>query len=224
MAGFKRSQPGLRFSAEKVTPDEQDEYFHYSIAMPGTANAFFGTPAVGGTSAVAAVVVVSRYPDYPRNINFSLAGTGAGMAGTLVYNAFDQFGSVFQETLATGTASNGGTVVGTKIVASFTSGTVSYGTAVGNGTPSIGFVPGTGCLFGLPVKLGTTADIVSLSMVAGTGVISYNGGTVAGFVNVAQSAIRPAAALTGSQVISAWIVSTFVPDNIPVVSNLRQAV
>lgn len=224
MAGFKRSQPGLRFSSEKVTPDEQDEYVNYTIALPGTASAFFGTAVVGGTSAVTAVVVVNRYPDYPRNINFSLAGSAAGMAGTLVYNAFDQFGSVFQETIATGTASNGGTALGTKIVASFTSGTISYGTAVGGGTPSVGFVPGTGCLFGLPVKIGSATDVVFLSMNAGTGAITYNGGTVAGFVNTAQHAIRPAATLTGTQVINAWVVSSFVPDNIPFVSNLKQAV
>ena len=32
MAGFKHSQPGLRFANEKVTPDEQDSYFIYDIS------------------------------------------------------------------------------------------------------------------------------------------------------------------------------------------------
>jgi len=225
MAGFKRSQPGLRFSGEQVTADEQDDYNVYTISSPGTADKWFGTAAIAGTSAAAAaVVVINRYPDYPRNLNYIMVGTGAGMAGTFSVSGFDQFGSPLVETVAIATASNGGTVVGTAVFGRFDAGTFQYGTALGNGTTKVGFVPGTGCLFGLPVKIAGTNDIALMSHVAGTGAVSYNGGTVAGFVNTTLSAIRPAAAVTGSESINVWVKSSFNPDNIAKVSNLKLAV
>lgn len=222
MAGFKRSQPGLRFNTgERITADEQDDYNIYSVGNPGTSNIWFGTAAVAGTSATGAFVISNRYPDYPRNINYTLVGTGAGMAGTFTVNGVDQFGAVVSETVATGTASNGGTIVGTQVFGRLDSGTVNFGTAVGNGTTKLGFVPGTGCLFGLPVKIAGTQDVVLMSHVAGTGNVSYNGGTIAGFINTTLSAFRPAVSVTGSETINVWVKSSFSPDNIPVVTNLK---
>ena len=225
MAGFKRSQPGLRFNAgEKVTADEQDVYEVYNISSPGTAASWFGTCAAGGTSAVTALGVANRYPDYPRNMNYILVGTGAGMAGTFVTNGYDQFGSPISETVAIATAANGGTVVGTAIFGRFDSGTISFGTAVGNGTVRLGFVPGTACLFGLPVKIAGTTDIALASMTNGTGAISWNGGTVGGYVKVTPSAILTGGTLSGSETLNIWIKPSLAPDSIPVVSNLKLAV
>lgn len=230
MAGFKRSQIGLRQAGERITQDEEDQYLIYNISSPGTSANWFGTSNVAGTSSLGTVGIINRYADYPRNLNYTLVGTGAGMAGTFIVSGVDQFGNTVSETVATGTASNGGTVVGTQIFAQFTGGTVQYGTAIGNGTPLIGFVPGTGCLFGLPVPIGGTKDVVFASMVAGTGVISWNGGTVGGFVGVTSplsgtppvATIRAVAALTGSQTINVWIKPTYIPDNIAIVANLKQ--
>lgn len=221
MAGFKRSQPGIRFAGERITADEQDDYNIYAIGNPGTSNLWFGTAPVGGTSSLGTVVITNRYADYPRNINYTLVGTGAGMAGTFTAVGVDQFGSAVTEVATTGTASNGGTVVGSAVFARLDSCLVNFGTAVGNGTTKVGFVPGTGCLFGLPVKIAGTQDVVLLSHNAGTGNVSYNGGTVAGFINTTYHAIRPAAAVTGSETINAWIKSSFVPDSIPTVTNLK---
>ena len=58
------------------------------------------------------MVITNRTPDWPRNINFALAGTGVGMAGTLDVNGRDQFGASQSESLGFGSADNGGTVVG----------------------------------------------------------------------------------------------------------------
>ena len=227
MAGFKHSQPGLRFANEKITPDEQDSYFIYDIGQAGTSGAWFGTVAASGTSAVVAVGVVNTQADYPRNVNFSLAGTGAGMAGTLTYNAKDVFGSQYQETIATGTASNGGTVVGTGLCANFISGTVSFGTAIGNGTATVGFVPGTGCLFQLPVRIGSATDVVLMSMLNGTGAVTYNGGSInaGAFIGTLANGvgyIRPAQAVTGSQTINVWVKSTYSAELPWTFSNLKQ--
>ena len=224
MSGFKISQPGLRFGGEKISPDEIDRYEVYAISHPGTASTWWASAGTAGTASSIAVVVINRLPDYPRNINFILAGTGVGMAGTLVANGLDQFGSVISESIGFGSADNGGTTVGTKVFAQITSGTLNYGTAVGNGTPQIGFVPGTGCLFGLPTRLGSASDVVHYGMDAGTGAITVNGGTVAGFVNKNMSAIRPAVALTGTQTINVWTKTSLIPDQIPVLTKLTQPV
>ncbi len=223
---LKRESPGLQFakSTYAVTPDEIDRYEVVNFNLPAKDAVFWASAGTAGTASAIACVIINAIPDYPRNINFALAGTATGMAGTLTVNGRDQFGNSITESLGFGSADNGGTVVGTKVFGQFTSGTLNYGTAVGNGTPSIGFVPGTNCLLGLPIKIAATADIVHLGMAAGTGAISYGGGTVAAFVNVPMHAIRPAATLTGTQSIVAWVKTTFSEQNGTVQSNGTQAV
>jgi hypothetical protein len=210
---FKKSQIALQTGVERVSPDELDAYEVYTVINPSTealGPQFMGTAAVGGTSSVQALVVTNKYPDYPRNLTFVVVGTGAGMAGTLVLNGKDQFGSTITETFATGTAANGGTVSGTRVFGQITSGTVSLGTAVGNGTSKLTFTPGTNCLFGLPVKIGATTDVVHYGMSAGTGPISVGGGTAIGsLVNTAVHAFRPFAAFGGSTNFNVWVKSTY---------------
>src|SRR3954468_23851896 len=121
MSGLKRALPELRFSATTglqnnipsyaVTPDEIDRYEVVTIVNPNTltANAFIGTYAVAGTSAANSLVIVNAIPDWPRNLEYSITGTGAGMAGTTTVVGFDQFGSAITETFSIGTAANGGT-------------------------------------------------------------------------------------------------------------------
>lgn len=227
MAGFKHSQPGLRFANEKITPDEQDSYYIYDIGQAGTSSLWFGTCPIAGTSATGTVVISNTQADYPRNVNFTLVGTGAGMAGTLTYSAIDAFGSAYTETLKTGTASNGGTVVGTGLCATFTGGTVNFGTAVGNGTTQVGFVPGTGCFFELPIRIGSLTDVVFMSMLNGTGAVTYNGGSInagsfVGTLGNGVGYVRPAQAVTGSQTINVWIRSTYSAELPWTFSNLKQ--
>lgn len=230
MSGFKHSQPGLRLSGEAISPDEQDSYTVYQIALPGTTQQWFGSAPISGTADTKAFTVINAIADYPRNMLFVLAATGSQTAlkGTAVVNGKDQFGSVISETFAIATGTGAGTVVGTKVFAQFTSGTVSYGTMSTTGTPNLGFVVGTNCLFGLPVKLNSgtagTADVVMLSHNAGTGAVTVGGGTIAAFVNAPMSAVRPAAAITGTEVITAWVKSSFNPDSIPTVANMKQVV
>lgn len=210
---LKRLQPGVRFSGFKVTPDETDAYTVYTVNNPATAALgpkFIGTAAVAGTAATGAIVVTNKYPDYPRNLEFTINGTAAGMAGTLTINGFDQFGSAIQETMGFGSADNGGTVVGTRVFGQVSSGTVTFGTAVGNGTSQIRHANGTDCRFGLPVKIGATTDVVHYGMSAGTGPISVGGGTAIGsLIDVNAHAFRPFAAFGGTTFFNVWIKSTF---------------
>src|SRR3990167_9270449 len=106
---FKRSQPGIRFSGERVSPDEMDNNFVYQINNPSTTalgTLFVGSGGTAGTSANIALVVNNKYPDYPRNVAFNIHGTGAGMAGTLTINGEDQVGSQKSEKITICTASN----------------------------------------------------------------------------------------------------------------------
>jgi hypothetical protein len=208
---LKRIEPAIRFGGTEyfVTPDEEDSYKIYNIVNPGTSNTFWATAGTAGTSAVVALTISNRYPDYPRSIRFALPGSTAGLGGTLVVKGLNQFGETQNGTMTLAGSTNGGTMNGTLVWARLDSGTVSYGTSVGNGTPAIGFVTGTACLFGLPVKLGGTSDVVFMSHAAGTGAVSFNGGTIAAYVNKGQSAIQPAAAVTGTESINVWIKSTY---------------
>lgn len=210
---FKRSQPGLRFGGQGVSPDEMDAYQVYQVANPSTAllgPLFVASAGTSGTSDVVAAVINNKYPDYPRNVQFALAGSAAGMTGTLTLNGNDQFGSAITESFTFAGANNGGTVAGTKVFGQFLSGTLAYGTALGVGTPSISFVPGTACLFGLPVKIGRAADVVHYGMSAGTGPISVGGGTAIGsLVDTTVHAFRPFAAFGGTTFFNVWVKSTF---------------
>ena len=225
MSGLKRHLHALTIANSEfaVTPDEVDRYEVVTISAPGINTAWWASAGTAGTAAEVACVLISEIADWPRNVRFALAGTGVGMAGSLDLVGVDQFGGSVSETLGFGSADNGGTVVGTKVFAAVNSGTLRYGTAVGNGTPAIGFVTGTNCLFGLPLKIGGTTDVVLLSQAVGTGAVAYNGGTVAGFVNTAYHAIRPAATITGTTVINVWVNPTYKSDNtIPRMANLAQ--
>ena len=210
---FKRSQPGLRFAAEAVSPDEMDAYTVYNVVNPSTAALgplFVASGGTAGTSAVVPIVINSALPDYPRNVQFNIHGTHGNMAGTLEINGADQFGSEISETMSFGTAANGGTVAGTRVFGQFFSGTVSYGTAVGNGTPGIGFGPGTNTLFGLPVKIASTSDVVHYGMSAGTGPIAVGQGSAIGtLVDTGVHAFRPFAAFGGTTFFNVWVKSTY---------------
>lgn len=102
MAGFKRSQPGLAFASEKVTPDEIDMYRQYIIAFPAVATGlaqtwyFLGTSGTADTVAITPLRVIA---DYPRSLEFSITGSSVGMAGSVDVNGRDQFGVVISETI-----------------------------------------------------------------------------------------------------------------------------
>src|SRR3990167_934284 len=183
---LKRAQPGLRFalSENAVQPDEIDAYEQYVIAFPSYDLKWFGTWPVAGTAATGTLVLINAIADYPRNLEFVLAGTGVGMAGTATIYGTNQFGGSINEVFGFGSADNGGTVVGTKVFAQLSAGTLLFGTAVGNGTAKIGVgTLGTTTLFGLPFKVGGTTDLKSFAF--GTNHISatVNGGTIAAFID-----------------------------------------
>ena len=217
--------PSIKISGQLVSPDEIDRYEVFQF-RPQIDAGFLAHGGTSGTADTVALGIRNRLPDTPRNLNFSFPGSATGQAGTVTVNGVDQFGITVTESLGFGSADNGGTVVGSMIFAQITSGTMYYGTSAGVGTPVVGFVPGTGCLIGLPIKLNGTTDVVHLGMQAGTGAITYGGGTIAAFVNVPRSAIRPAATLNGTSAIIAWVKPRYAGELYPngTMRNLSQAV
>jgi hypothetical protein len=225
MSGFKRSQPGLRFAEEKITPDEIDRYETYYIINPSYSGAWVGAAGTAGTSSAIALTKTNVILDYPRNLEMAITGSATGMAGTMVVNGHDQFGNVITESFGFGSADNGGTVVGTKVFAEVTSGTLTYGTAVGSGTSRLGVgTSGTTALFGLPTKLGGTTDVKLITFTAGAGAATVNGGTIAAFVDVPMHAIKSPKDLPGTTSIMVWFKSSYNAENEAIVSNLAQRV
>lgn len=208
MAGIKSYLPDIKIQKQGVTWDEMDAYRVLTI-RPAINVRWWASAGTAGTAALGTFTMVNRLPDWPRNINFILAGSATGMAGSIDVSGKDQFGNTIAETLGFGSADNGGTVVGTRVFARLDSGTLRYGTAVGSGTPQIGLVPGTNCLLGLPDKINGTTDVVHLGFNLGTGAVTYGGGTIAAFVNSPMHAIRPAAALDGTAQVMVWYKSTY---------------
>lgn len=215
------NRPGQGYLA--ITPDEIDRYETYTIVNPTISSTWFGTCPIAGTSATGTLVLVNAIADYPRNLRYIVNGTGANMAGTWIVSGKDQFGNLISETVAIATANNGGTVEGTKIFAQVDGGTFQFGTAVGNGTTQLGpAITGTTALFGLPYKLGGTTDVKLLTYSTGPGAQTINGGTIAGFVDSVNHAVKAPVTVTGTYSVHVWAKPTYDNQSSGVMANLPQ--
>ena len=215
--------PSIKLVGELVAPDEIDRYEQYVISFPSISATWFGTFPVAGTAATGTLVVINAIADYPRSALLVLAGSAAGMAGTLALYGTDQFGGSINESFGFGSADNGGTVVGSKIFAQISAGTLSFGTAVGGGTASVGVdITGTTALFGLPSKIAGTTDVKAITRSTAAGAQTVGGGTIAAFVDKTTHAIKSPATLTGSQIISVLYKPTYDAENEAKMANLSQ--
>jgi len=221
---LKRVEPGLRFDLKTyaVQPDEIDRYEQYVVAFPSYSATWFGTWPVAGTAATGTLVLINAIADYPRNLEVALTGTGVGMAGTATIYGYNQFGGSISEVFGYGSADNGGTVVGTKIFANISAGTLLFGTAVGNGTGRVGVgTLGTTTLFGLPTKLGGTTDVKFVSKGGSVGMLTAGGGTIAQYVDVVQHAIKSPTNVVSANIISVLYKPTYNAEG-SVIANLSQ--
>jgi hypothetical protein len=223
---LKRAQPGLRFALGEyaVTPDEMDRYEVYNITSPDCLNQWaVGTTLVNGTSSQRAIIFNTILADYPRNLECVLLGTHGNMNGTFIINGFDQFGNAITENFAITNATNGGTTTGTKVFAAFRSGTCVAGTFVGNGTAKIGYgTAATTTLFGLPVEIGGTADVVKYSWNVGTGSINVNGGTIGAYVGTQFHCVLAPSTVVGSLAAQVWIKSTYNAEDSKITAGTQQ--
>ena len=185
MSGLRKSLPELGFGGNQIQPSEIDRYEQYFIFAPSVDTAYIGTVTTAGS---AAVVLKNALPDYPRNLAYSVTGVAGGMGGTFNLFGQDQFGGTVAERVTIGSANGGGTVQGTAIFAKVASGNFSAnglgGTALGTAAIGFGTAPGTagtaGNYFGLPTKLGGTADVKSITWITTNTPTTLNGGTAIG--------------------------------------------
>lgn len=165
MPGLKRHNPDFAFDGNRVTPDEIDQYVQYTVINPSIDSQWFGT-AVGTSTQGTTLGLINSIADYPRNLKYIISTvSGSTGGGTFTATGFDQFGSAVQEVAGFAAAANGGTVIGTQVFAKM--GTISAQLATmnaGNGTMAVGVgTAGTTTIFGLPVRLGATSDIKTIT-------------------------------------------------------------
>lgn len=152
--------PGFNQAGNQVQQKDIDQYVIYTVSKPSVSATYM---ALGTGSTNTAFVIKSAIPDYPRNFLYQVTGGTTG--GTFTVNGVDQFGSQITESVTIGTAAAGGSLSGTQIFGSLTSGTY-YPIAANTGTASVGFGTKVGGpataganWFGLPVKIQGTTDV-----------------------------------------------------------------
>lgn len=201
--GLKNTDPGFQFSGQQISPDEIDEYRQYVVTLPADGTAFhLGTTAAGTATQAKAMVIVNKKMDYPRNLAGAIEGTG-DIGGVWVVNGKDQFGIDITETFTVGTADNGGTTGGTMIFAEISTGTCTFSAdSVGGGTPTLQYQNvGTSVKFGLPARIGGTADVKSITWTDELVSVPINGGTIGAYVGTG-----------GSSGFNSWFRGTEVVD------------
>ena len=224
---LKKYFPDVRMGGNKVSSDEIDAVVPYTIAYPsiGTATVWAGK----GTGAVAAVGTIQNATmDYPRNLYVEIAGAAVGMGGTATIYGKDQFGVSQSEAIGFGSASGGGSAVGSLIFASVS--TVSVTTATGDGTAvgsvGIGYAKGTSAtmkaMFGLPVRIGAYTEVKRLTWVNNGAVTAINGGTIgtaqtAGYVNTTNHSFMGTQIVAATDIYSLSILPSY---NSETVSNI----
>lgn len=163
MSGLKQRvmglQPGM---GVKISPDEIDRYEWFEVVNPSIDAQWFGTVA-GTQTQNKALVLINPLADYSRNVRIAYTGASGSVvnlaSGSIVYK--NQFGVSGTETYAGTPAANGGTIIGTAVMAEVVSGTFTFGTGdPGSGTIQVGVgTAGTTTVFGLPTKIAATSDI-----------------------------------------------------------------
>lgn len=221
---LKRHYPDVRFSGNKVTPDEIDVYDQYQVINPAISATHLGTATAGTATQVVAIGLGNTTLDYPRNLAAVFSGS-ASVSGTVAVTGVDQFGAPQVESLslAQGTqeAGNG---AGTKVFARVTAATATFGTGViGSGTVSLGVdTVGTTLLFGLPSKIRAVSDVKAITWSSTAGVsLPVNGGTISSaHVSVSAHAFRGTGTLAGTQAYSVLFRSTYESEETALMSNL----
>ena len=209
---LKTWHPDIAFSGGKVGADEVDFYHVYNIMCPSIISTAVGTCRGTPTSSYA-IVAGATTLDYPRNLAVRLGNTSNstnGMIGTI--NGLDQFGNAIREVFTIAGAANGGTAVGTKVFATFVSGTATFsgaGDAANGCTCNVGYgTAGTTTLFGLPFKVGGTKDLLNYSWASAGANAFIASAALGSYVDTGMHAIQARTDFVGTSGLTAWFKST----------------
>jgi hypothetical protein len=207
---LKTWHPDVAFGGAHVGADEVDFFHTYTVFYP-SVNATAVATCKSIASASALVENVQGVCDYPRNLVVKCAGgTSSGTyGGTVVINGLNQFGDVIQETFSIATAVNGGIAVGTKVFAKFTSGTATLAGDTAVATCNVGFgTAGTTTLFGLPFKVGGTADLVNMAWASVSAAALIHSNALGSYVSTTEHAILARTDFGTASGFTAWLKST----------------
>lgn len=204
--GETGGQYGLDVNAgPRVQQKDIDQYIIYEVNSPSVSASYMATisPVAASPATTSALVFKSHLPDYPRNLLYQITGVAGGMGGTITAIGVDQFGSAVTESCGLGTAAGGGSVQGTAIFGSVTSASVKAiglgGTAIGTTTLGFSTTSGTGGnWFGLPVKIGGTLDLRTITWNTGGTAPALNAGTNFGTLVNATGLGLPSHAFQGT--------------------------
>ena len=206
MSGLKKDLPSLAFSKNQITPDEIDRYEQYWVFSPSISSTYIGT--ANGTATTAQAFTISNlYPDYPRNLAYSVTGVAGGQGGTISLSGQDFFGGTVTETVSIATAAGGGTVIGTAIFAKVGGGTFTPvglgGTAIGTAAIGFGTAVGSasGAWFGLPQKIGSTADVKTITWGSLNVTTTLGGGSAIGTLVHGAGGTVPQHAFQGTSTV-----------------------
>lgn len=219
MPGLKKHHSDVRFSSNKVTPDELDLRLQYTVMNP-TVSASWLSSGLGTGDVSVALTMTQTKMDYPRNALLTITGAAAGVGGTVNLVGTDQFGKSQTESFGFGSANGGGTIAGTKIFDTVTAGTVTIDAAGGTGvgTISLGAAIGTGsgveAWFGLPVKVKSTSDVKRIMWNDAGTMKGVNGGTVSStYVNTTTHAFRHNEIVAAADSINVEVLTTYNSEN-----------
>jgi len=211
-------------SGNKVTPDEIDRYEVYTVVNPAIRATFLGSATAGTVSQAVTVGLGNTRLDYPRTVAAVFSGS-ASVSGTMTVTGKDQFGVTRSESfgLAQGTQT-AGTAHGIIPFAQVSAASVAMGTGVsGTGTVSLGVaIAGTAALFGLPAKIGGTADVKSITWTQDGLAVALNGGTIGAYVGTANHTFRGTETLAGTMSYQVWYKPTYLSpgDSLAIMANL----
>jgi hypothetical protein len=212
---MKRHFPEFTFGGVKVGADEVDFYHTYSVSNPSIDATAVATAANIHTTATL-VENIAGVMDYPRNLVVRCAGgtSNGTYGGTLVIKGLDQFGNSISETFSIATAVSGGTAIGTKIFAKFTSGTGTLAGDTAIATCNVGYgTAGTTTLFGLPFKIGGTGNLLSYNWASAHAVQAITSTAVGSYATVPYSAVLARTDFGTATGFTVWCKSTYDQSN-----------
>jgi len=218
MPGLKKHHADVRFSANKVTPDEIDRYERLYVIYPSVSASYLGTAAAITGSTSGTFVMLSQAMDYPRTALVTLSCASSTItAGTVTLTGTDQFGKAITEDISL-LGTSGVTKAGTKIFKTISSGDITTANTGGQGTAlatitlgvAVGTTAGQVARFGLGCKIGAASDVKAITWIHdGTATAITNGTVVESLVSATSHSFQGTQIVEAVDVYAVEVVPTY---------------
>jgi hypothetical protein len=216
MPGLKKHHADIRFSANKVTPDEVDRYEKTLIIYPSASATWLGTAAAITGSTSGTFVLASQIMDYPRTPLVTLTCASSTITvGTVSLTGTDQFGKAITEDISL-SGTSGVVRAGTNIFKKVTAASITTGNTGAQGTAlatvtlgvAIGTTAGQVARFGLGYKIGAASDVKMVTWINNGTSTTITEGTV-----VSTLASAASHSFAGTKIVAATDI--YVVEGVP---------